>query len=1034
MASIEAIQQQLQQSHEQVRQLAVEMQTVNRKVDHLHSDALAKDAEIAQLKQNAASGGGGYGGKGAGHDRVDSLVNMKSMAPKVFSGAANESFKTWTKKVRAYCNSAKPGFKRFLKWIEAQDYEIDPLSMRIDWKYKESASDVLYDFLTLHTADAALILVELTEDNGPEAWRQLCRRYDPIGEGYVLDQMTTLMNVQRCKHMIELPAAISRWEKMHANYVSRSGGASVPEDWKLPLLFKMIPQASYDDIKLRHRYTLPQDKGYQSFSRVLIELANEKAYESHLKGKGSDDMDLDAADPHDGQKYTAQEWAEWAEWMASDEYEKEEPQEDLDYLGKGGGKGGKGKGKKGKGGKSGKGKGCHWCGDEDHFKADCPKFKAWKKKKDEERAARGEKPFEPRARQAPLKSMDAVIDIDDGYVGFGMLEEEPELVPLKSLAPEIPEAVVVSSEVVVIHKVAAKKARVSGPAFFPADFAGDCYELTVSQRDGSSSTAEYVSREVAPPTDEPAAAKHDDSPEESLAPLDEESDDDDCDDGDFREMTPLISTITREIVPDPFSTNDPWLPSEDALPPWKKLLPAPTSVVNPISTPKVPSSWGSPSSAHGSLNSVETMTDRICREIEEMQSKIPKATSVIAGTTDSPTSVYNGMLNKSVVADIYRSPADKHRSFRLDTPGTEKLTVEMVEVGVQTEVSLSLTLDSVEWTPGVIGVVVEAEVVGNDAKIDLAMRAQERDELPEKDVSGEESEDEEKDVSGEESEDEEETEGEEEENTGTGDGKIEEAIGGIGVDEGIVVEDTSPSVAEKIEEIEERSLPLPPDPVEGFRKRRNRSRSATPATSANEEELLPVGIEEQEEEIRKDMKKVVSSKIIGCIHSNCGDPKCGKVTPPEPPPNRVVTRVKMKKGITMDTGAHHNVMPRRMAGRRPIRPSPGSRAGLKYVGCGGEKMKNEGEVDIPFESLEGHKQSMIFQIAEINKPLGSVAYFVDRDYRVVFDQNSVTGEDLSYMVHKPTRTVYRFRRERNIWIMDAILDVADLYGDFSGPE
>ena len=97
-------------------------------------------------------------------------------------------------------------------------------------------------------------------------------------------------------------------------------------------------------------------------------------------------------------------------------------------------------------------------------------------------------------------------------------------------------------------------------------------------------------------------------------------------------------------------------------------------------------------------------------------------------------------------------------------------------------------------------------------------------------------------------------------------------------------------------------------------------------------------------------------------------------------------------------------------------------------------MKNEGEVDIPFESLEGHKQSMIFQIAEINKPLGSVAYFVDRDYRVVFDQNAVTGEDVSYMVHKPTRTVYRFRRERNIWILDAVVDVADLYGDFSGPE
>ena len=46
----------------------------------------------------------------------------------------------------------------------------------------------------------------------------------------------------------------------------------------------------------------------------------------------------------------------------------------------------------------------------------------------------------------------------------------------------------------------------------------------------------------------------------------------------------------------------------------------------------------------------------------------------------------------------------------------------------------------------------------------------------------------------------------------------------------------------------------------------------------------------------------------------------------------------------------------------------------------------------------------------------------------------VTGEDLSYMVFKPTREVYRFRRERNIWILDAFVDVADLLGNVSRPE
>ena len=99
-----------------------------------------------------------------------------------------------------------------------------------------------------------------------------------------------------------------------------------------------------------------------------------------------------------------------------------------------------------------------------------------------------------------------------------------------------------------------------------------------------------------------------------------------------------------------------------------------------------------------------------------------------------------------------------------------------------------------------------------------------------------------------------------------------------------------------------------------------------------------------------------------------------------------VERMKMKKGITMDTGAHHNVMPKRMIGRRSIRPSAGSKSGMNYVGAGGERIKNEGEVDFPFETTEGHKQSMIFQIAEVNKPLGSVAYFVDREYRVVYDK------------------------------------------------
>ena len=86
------------------------------------------------------------------------------------------------------------------------------------------------------------------------------------------------------------------------------------------------------------------------------------------------------------------------------------------------------------------------------------------------------------------------------------------------------------------------------------------------------------------------------------------------------------------------------------------------------------------------------------------------------------------------------------------------------------------------------------------------------------------------------------------------------------------------------------------------------------------------------------------------------------------------------------------------------------------------RIPNEGEFDFEFRTSEGHAEAMTFQIAEVNKALGSISYLVDRQYRVVFDKDEATGEDLSYMINKKTQTVMRFRRERNVWILDAMVD------------
>ena len=70
---------------------------------------------------------------------------------------------------------------------------------------------------------------------------------------------------------------------------------------------------------------------------------------------------------------------------------------------------------------------------------------------------------------------------------------------------------------------------------------------------------------------------------------------------------------------------------------------------------------------------------------------------------------------------------------------------------------------------------------------------------------------------------------------------------------------------------------------------------------------------------------------------------------------------------------------------------------------------------------------MVFQIAEVNKALGSIIYLVDKDCGIIFDKELATWQDVSLMMHKPTGRTIRFRSERNIWVLDALIE-APVFG------
>ena len=150
MANLQEIQAQLLKSHEQVSNLNQEIVAINSKLNFLESDRMNKEQIIADLqnanrqlneivqRQSATAGGGG--------GRVGALVNLKTMAPEKFNGTTGQPYRLWAKQVKAYCNAAKPGFKKFLMWCESRETPIDPERMDIMWECKESAASELQKF------------------------------------------------------------------------------------------------------------------------------------------------------------------------------------------------------------------------------------------------------------------------------------------------------------------------------------------------------------------------------------------------------------------------------------------------------------------------------------------------------------------------------------------------------------------------------------------------------------------------------------------------------------------------------------------------------------------------------------------------------------------------------------------------------------------------------------------------------------------------------------------------------------------------
>ena len=134
---------------------------------------------------------------------------------------------------------------------------------------------------------------------------------------------------------------------------------------------------------------------------------------------------------------------------------------------------------------------------------------------------------------------------------------------------------------------------------------------------------------------------------------------------------------------------------------------------------------------------------------------------------------------------------------------------------------------------------------------------------------------------------------------------------------------------------------------------------------------------------------------------------------------KLASMVKIRRGLTVDSGAADHVMPISWLTWIIMTMSLGALRGLHYVSASGGRLPNLGERKVEFLTEEGTWASIVFQIAGINKPLLSVSKLIRDGWRVVFD------EEECFMLHKDSKKKIEIKRERGVFVIDAYVNGPD---------
>ena len=135
---------------------------------------------------------------------------------------------------------------------------------------------------------------------------------------------------------------------------------------------------------------------------------------------------------------------------------------------------------------------------------------------------------------------------------------------------------------------------------------------------------------------------------------------------------------------------------------------------------------------------------------------------------------------------------------------------------------------------------------------------------------------------------------------------------------------------------------------------------------------------------------------------------------------------KLRKSVTVDSGAAVCVADPDDVPEYPLESSEGSRKGQVFAGCGKERLKILGQKKFPVMTKNGELRGLCMQAAKVRKPLLAVSaacdkeqfVFFDNDGSVIADRNCAEAVEIRRLV-KLIKEKIELRRENGVYLFDA---------------